>query len=494
MASFNLVRNSKVVFTTNVDSTTGAVAASGFTTANTQELAVLDGFTFTQATNADTITISEAGSAPVRGQRAFNTSLNAADFSFSTYLRPYLATTVKADESVLWNALFSDVATSDAGIGLTYTTLTTVTCTTAGVLTLTGTGFVAAGVTAGKVFVLKGIVGTSASELNAPIKITSFSATSIVAQYLVAPSSTAATAAATTASWGTTGITKFMSTAFNENASVSGDLVVGSVPYSQVTSALSNKNQLLKFGMIFQVDGVTYTVDNCAMDQASIDFGLDGIATIAWTGKGTKLNQLSTVATFTASGSDWTLGGGLAGTVKGKNTFSTNYMTNKLSTTTVVSNIGGVGGTAYTVALTGGNITIANNINYVVPANLGVVNLSIGYFTGTRSITGSMQAYLRTGASGTAAILANMLSNITAATEPKFKVQIEIGGSSALTRVEVLCDGAVLTVPTVDAQAVMSTTINFTAQGTEYQQTSTSGYDLENTNDVRIRYFGNIAS
>ena len=491
MATFNLVRNSKVLFTTNVDATTGAVQTTGFTTANTQELAVLDGFTFTQATNADTITISEAGSAPVRGQRSFNTSLNAADFSFSTYIRPYLSTTVKADESVLWNALFSDTPTTATDIDFVWTTLTTLTCSAGGLLQLTGTAFVTTGLAVGDIVVIKGVTGLGANQFNSAVKITALTSnTGITAQYLVAP-----TAAMTANTNWVSATVKFSKKAFNENIAVATD--TGFVlPYSTVTSALSNKNQLLKFGMIFQVDGVTYTVDNCAMDQASIDFGLDGIATVAWTGKGTKLNQLSTVAVFTANAGNWDLTGGLtsSSSVKGKNTFSTNYMTNKLSTTTVVSNIGGVGGTSYTVALTGGNITIANNINYVVPANLGVVNQAIGYFTGTRSVTGSMQAYLRTGANGTAAILASMLANITAATEPKFKVQIEIGGSSALTRVEVLCDGAVLSVPTVDAQAVMSTTINFTAEGTEYQQTATSGYDIENTNDVRIRYFGNIAS
>lgn len=491
MATFNLVRNSKVLFTTNVDATTGVVQTTGFTTANTQELAVLDGFTFTQATNADTITISEAGSAPVRGQRAFNTSLNAADFSFSTYIRPYLSTTVKADESVLWNALFSDVPTTATDIDFVWTTLTTLTCSAGGLLQLTGTAFVTTGLAVGDVFVIKGVTGLGANQFNSAVKITALTSnTGITAQYLVAP-----TAAITANTNWVSGTVKFSKKAFNENIAVATDTGF-TLPYSTVTSALSNKNQLLKFGMIFQVDGVTYTVDNCAMDQASIDFGLDGIATIAWSGKGTKLNQLSTAAIFTANAGNWDLTGGLTSTtpVKGKNTFSTNYMTNKLSTTTVVSNIGGVGGIPYTVALTGGNITIANNINYVVPANLGVVNQAIGYFTGTRSVTGSMQAYLRTGSNGTAAILASMLSNITAATEPKFKVQIEIGGASALTRVEVLCDGAVLSVPTVDAQAVMSTTINFTAEGTEYQQTATSGYDIENTNDVRIRYFGNITS
>lgn len=490
MATFNLVRNSKVVFTTNVDVNTGAVLASGFTTANTQELTVLDGFTFSQGTNSDPITISEAGSAPVRGQRSFNTSLNAAEFSLSTYARPFSSTTVKADEAVLWNALFTDVATTATPISLAYTGTLTVTHA-AGLLTLGATTITATGLKVDDVVIVRGVVGDKASQWNAPMKIVSISATTITANYVVLP-----TAVATAANWGISGVASFSKTAWNEHTAVAADtdIAPSAAPaYSSITSATSNKNQLLKFGMIFQVDGVTYTVDNCAMDQASIDFGLDGIATIAWSGKGTKLNQLATNAAFAPSGNDWTISGGLSGTVKGKNLFTTNYITNKLSTTTVKSNIGGIAGTSYTVALTGGNITIANNINYVVPANIGVVNQAIGYYTGTRAVSGSLTAYLRTGTNNTGGILANMLSNIGTATEPKFKVQVEIGGITAATRIEVLCDGAVLSVPTVDAQAIMSTTINFNAQGFAADQ-STNSYDIENTNDVRIRYFGNVTS
>ena len=44
-----------------------------------------------------------------------------------------------------------------------------------------------------------------------------------------------------------------------------------------------------------------------------------------------------------------------------------------------------------------------------------------------------------------------------------------------------------LQIPSIDAQAVMSTSINFTAQG--YSNIlADNAYDLENTNDLTIRY------
>ena len=480
MATFNLVRNSRVFFTTNVAAGTGVVAASGFTTANSQELQVLDGFTFSQASNADTVTIAEAGATPTRGQRSFNTSLANVEFSFSTYVRPYLSTTVKCEESNLWNALLSSAAIGStvASPATTFTTVTVV----AGVATLVGTGFTA-GLPVGTVVAIKGVTGVGASQFNSALKLTATStATSISGTYQTAP-----TASAVLGNW--TSAVTFNYTAWNEHTAQALDIVsTPGIPtaYSTATTALSNKNQLLAFGMIVTVDGVTYAIDNCAMDQAVIDFGLDGIATVAWTGKGTALRQLATNITYSTAANP-VLTGGVTGTITGKNT-TANFITNKLSTVTLISNIGGVSGTAYTMALTGGSITIANNITYVTPANIGVVNLPIGYYTGTRAVSGSLTAYLRTGSTNTAGLLSTMLSNATTAVEPKYTLQVEIGGASSATRVEVDMDGVALQIPTVDAQAVMSTTINFTAQGTEMVQSATSGFDIENTNDLLIRY------
>lgn len=476
MATFNLVRNSRVLFTTNVAAGTGVVAATGFTTANTQELQVLDGFSFSQATNADTVNINEAGATPVRGQRSFNTSLANVEFSFSTYIRPKLNGTVKAEEAHLWNALLSSTA-----IGATAGSFTTITAATqvAGLLTLTGTGL--AGLAVGDVVVVKGVVGAGASQYNAAVKIMSVtSTTGITAQYVETPIA----AIPAVGSWSAV---TFNKTAWNENAAVAADTAGIPTAYSTVTTALSNKNQLLPFGMIITVDTVTYVIDNCALDQAVVDFGLDNIAMVAWTGKGTVLRQLATSVVYSAA-NDPVLSGGVVGTAKGKDT-TANFITNKLSTVSLISNIGGVAGTAYNLALTGGSITISNGITYVTPANLGVVNVPIGYFTGTRAISGSITAYLRTGTTNSAGLLSSLLaaSATIAGVEPKFKLQIEIGGATSGTRVEVEASGAMLQIPTVDAQAVMSTTINFMCQGTE-NTLSANAYDLENTNDLDIRY------
>ena len=59
---------------------------------NVWEIPVLDGFSFSQATNTSEITLNEMadGSANSRrGRRMFNDSYAPAEWSFSTYMRPF---------------------------------------------------------------------------------------------------------------------------------------------------------------------------------------------------------------------------------------------------------------------------------------------------------------------------------------------------------------------------------------------------------------------
>lgn len=258
--------------------------------------------------------------------------------------------------------------------------------------------------------------------------------------------------------------------------------------YGQVTFADSNRNQLVKFGLYFVVDGIMYAIDNCSLDQASVEFGLDGIAMVAWTGKGTALRQLPSTAIITGAlgtSTAFSGAGNATGSAAAAN-LTANFITNKLSTIQIIGSIHGASGTTYTLAITGGNLTIANNINYLTPEVLGVLNKPIGYFTGSRSITGNVTAYLKTGSGNSAQILSDILA--ASAIETKFFVQLEIGGLTNLTRVEFEMDGCMLQVPTVETGDIMSTTINFTAQGQD-PIVANNTYDLAAVNDLAIRYY-----
>jgi hypothetical protein len=369
--AFNLIRNSRVYFTTKL--TAGVVDATAHTATTTYELQVLDGLSFSQNTTAETVTLNEAGGTPVRGQRSFNTALEAVDFSFSTYIRPADAgLAVYAEEAVLWNALL-------------------------------GTGAIGSG---GAAWSATGGVGT-------------------------------------------------------------------------IVATNSQAHQLQQFGMIIVVDETTFIIDNCALDQASIDFGLDGIAMVAWTGKGTAIRQL---AKTTIAVDGFTLSGGIAGVVKPKDT-TAGYIANKLSTLAITSGINGTG-QLYTVPITGGSLTIANNITYLTPANLGQVNKPITYFTGTRSITGSLNAYLRTGTVGdTGSLLSALLASSSTDIDPEFKIVVTLIGSPNTTTVVFTMLAAVLTIPSVSTEQVVSTTISFTAQGS-----NGAAFDIGAANELTIAY------
>ena len=482
--ALNLVRNSKVFFTTNVDATTGKVNASGFTNTNTYELQVLEGFSFSQNTNNETVTIMEGGSAPVRGQRSFNTSLAPVDFSFSTYLRPKNVTTaINAEESVLWNAMFStvDTNTSAVSVGGTISGASYAFSNGVGTLTISGTTLTAAGIAVGDVVVVSGIsvtTGAADTYFNAAATVASISATTITLN-LVNPTPTATTITTPTS-------VKLYKSAW---APVKSN-------YSYASSAASDKHQLIKFGMIFLVDQVAYVVDNSAMGQVTIDFGLDAIATAAWTGQGTTLRQVSTNLTAT-NGSF--AGSGLTGTYQAKVT-DAQYIANKLSTValTLVNSLKdssgvtqGAAGDAYTVPITGGSITINNNITYLTPANLGVVNSPVAYYTGTRAITGTLNAYLRTGGTrDTGELLADMLAAASATIEPMASLAVSIGGGASTVKVVLDMPATVIQIPAVDVQQVVSTAINFTAEGSVPSSTAdANAYDLTKTNDIAVRYY-----
>ena len=475
--ALNLLRNSRVFFTTNVNATTGVVAASSHTTSTTYEIQVLEGFSFSQNTNSEQITVTEAGSTPSRGQRSFNTSLAPVDFSFSTYIRPNLSTNVVSDDAPLWNALcgMDPIGTTLAKTG-TFTTAAYDAPTNT--LTFSGTTPSLTGVSVGDDILISGITSTVTADqkiVNGPARVTVVTPLTVVMHNPGAA---------------TTGTLTITNVAFNKNAYAT------SPAQAIIGMHNSNKNVLQKFGLYIIADGVTYQVDNAAMTQATIDFGLDGIATIQWTGQATSMTQLASSITTQTPG---TFGGGtVTGSYTQKYSGSSNYITNKLSTVTLkTSRANGsiAAGTPYYVAITGGSITINNNINYLTPANLGVVNIPSGYYTGTRSVTGTVNAYLNTGAvsgytgGGTGNLLKDMLANATTVTEPMYSLEVAIGGSANALRVELQMPSVSLAVPTIDAQAVISTAINFTAAPSALTSATVGDYDLSRTNDLTVRYY-----
>jgi hypothetical protein len=295
-----------------------------------------------------------------------------------------------------------------------------------------------------------------------------------------------------------TALTTTTGQAYTETAAANST----SVPSSQVRLTQSNRNQLLRFGLIVVFDDTTVLLHNCVIDQASVDFGIDQIGTIAWTGKVAEIEVITDTTTATTTGTSPNLVGafggaaGFTGAYKPKDA-TCKYITNRLSTVELASTNGKYGQSAvtYTFAITGGNITFANNVTYLTPAVMGTVNKPIDYFVGTRAVSGSLTAYLRTGSTNTAALLSTLLTQANTYDQNQFNVKLGMGGSvSAPTsttmenKVIFELPSAMLQIPQISTEQVISTSINFTAQGA-----NSGTYDIEQNNEATITYYSSPA-
>lgn len=390
----NLIREARVFFTTNVNTDTGKIktaAEGGFSSTNTFEFQVLDGLSFSQNTSTETVSINESGTAPVRGQRVFNTALEPVDFSFSTYMRPAkVGTKTSAEEKYLWNAFASKYAI----------------------------GVDATGDAADGAWIDGAAAGTNPATLD-------FSS--------------------------------------------------------------SNYNQLQQFGIIISMVGSTILLHNCALESVTMDFGIDAIATLAWTGKATEFEQADAITFTTATAGVQTVTTGPLGTatVLQKITADSAYLANKLSTATITyPKTGVVDSKEYSLPITGGTLTISNNLTYLTPATVGVVNKPLTHFTGPRTYSGSLTAYLRRGATNsddTGALFSSILSSATSDDQNQAEVKLIVGGTGSTgNRVELYAPTAMLAVPNIATEQIVSTTFGFTPQG------STS---IESTDELEVKYY-----
>jgi hypothetical protein len=461
----NLSRNTRVYYT-NLALTT---QTTGYDNTNTWEIQVLNGYQFSQNTEQQTIQITEAGQVPNRGQRSFNTKLNPVEWSFGTYVRPKKFTATVTATSSASQTQSLGVATLNFASAHGFTNGMYVTI--AGGSGATGTGF--------------------NTLTNSPVPVQVMTGTQIKVPVSVTSGPTCTQALTVTSVARTTSPEKFL-----WNAALSKrDLydydgytadaknpawteVAGS---ASLVSTNADAHQLAPFALIFKVDNVYYKICQCAVNQAEIQFGLDQIAQINWSGFGTVIQQFDTTAAQATSLTSITAADTTA-----------QFITNKLSTIQLYDNINAATtttNTQYTVPITGGTLTINNNLQYLTPEILGTVNFPVGYFTGTRAVSGNLTAYLKTGSStDTGALMSTIITQASAAggSENKFSATLHLGGQSNSTRVEFDLPAIMIQVPSIEIQDVVSTTLNFTAQ-----KWTGSNYDLDatNPNELTVNYF-----
>ena len=354
------------------------------------EVPVLDGFSFSQATNTSEITLNEMSNTSGdsrRGRQMFTDSYAPAEWSFSTYARPF--------------------ASAGSGAG----------------------------------------AADSAAKHHA------------VEEVLWA----LMVGAATYSSFSFTGFTA---------DTTDLDISFGS----------SNKTTLGTADIYFVLGGArsgtktTYKITGCCVNEASLDFDIDGIATINWSGMGTIINEDSapTATVYEAVSS------------------TSNFIRNRLTTlamTTADDHLLATGESAdgdsdvetYDLVLTGGNITISNNMTFLTPETLGVVNQPLGHVTGTRSVSGSFTCYLdqESGQTKSADLFERIIEDTDTITN-NFDLTFKVGGASATPRIELAMTDCHLEVPTHSIDDVISLETNFHALPST----------IEGTDELTIKYVG----
>lgn len=150
---------------------------------------------------------------------------------------------------------------------------------------------------------------------------------------------------------------------------------------------------------------------------------------------------------------------------------SNNFIRNRLTQLTATRQTNGANKT-YNLTLTGGTITLSNNLSYLTPELISRVNVPLGHVTGTRNIGGSFTCYVDSQASGSGELFADLSTGTTNIRED-FDLTFYVGGASGTPDVA-RAPGMVfsmpnvhLSVPSHDTGDVIALSVDFSALPSE---------------------------
>ena len=239
--------------------------------------------------------------------------------------------------------------------------------------------------------------------------------------------------------------------------------------------------------MYYKMDNVIYQVSNATVNQASVDAGIEEIATVTWTGFGTTLKEL----TGTQRDNAISVFGGVlndgssvtANSNASEHSVTAHYhpfnqmnVAGSIGTNSFIKNrlsaiefhhqpSAGGADVKYTFPVTAVSFDYNNNITYLTPEELANLNEPIGQFTGTRAVTGSATMYLRAGDTESAQFLRNIQNDSRTASAQTSNANIIVGGSSA-PYVAFQLDAVQFEFPSLAVEDVISMSVNFVAQET----------------------------
>ena len=461
------------------------------------EIPVLDGYSFSQTTNTSEIALSEMeSSAGVsrRGRRMFTDSLAPAEWSFSTYARPFKslagsvasgsvaadsAGEVHAVEEVLWASMFgadkydsnnfvrnvqpvggADAAVLTAGAQSVGSVLSIAESNRSAMHSFT-LWFLIDTATANPLLyrMPEAVVNEASVDFDvdgiATINWSGFAKEVQDNSSKLGISATATPATNTGRKGGATmlvgdlvintGNTRAVSIV---NTASGGGNVVGTQAIDEAITSTSNfiRNRLT---------GVSIEAAEAADKVAGVFPGQYAVISAV----NTTSNTVTTSTSHNFSNGDQVYITGVAGTTELNGTH--NYAgavtatTFRLYTSSALavtghatSGVVGLSGTwtsstgtaangQYSLTLTGGSFNLGNNITYLVPEELGAINKPLEHVTGTRTATGNATCYLTLEdtdtTNGTSRQFFNDLVGTGAMSKVvnKFKVTMDVGGTAA---------------------------------------------------------------
>ena len=509
---------------------TNTEAAANLGAGDLWEIPILDGYSFSQTTNTSEITLSEMeSSAGVsrRGGRMFTDSLAPAEWSFSTYIRPFkskhsAATGQAADsgaevhavEEALWASMFG----ADTYSSYAWTRATNPAVSGGAVATPGGNnlpiGIAESNRSALHSFVIYFLIDTATSNplvyrlpesvVNeasidfdvdgiAMVNWSGFSkeiqdvSGNVVVAATVPANDSTPTTDGTNAIVGDIFINTAQSRSFNLIATVGSPCTAKRAIDEATTSTLNFiRNRLTsvdieaadnadKVAGTFPGRHVTVTgisKANPAVVTAN-DHGFSNGDVVQFTGD-SSLNVSNSDSTDLVDGNSYVVASATT------NTFALTGLNSTGAAGTYGSGVVAANG-KYSLTLTGGSFTIGNNITYLVPEELGAINKPIEHVTGSRTSTGSATCYLTLEdddlTSGTSRQFFNDLvgTGAMAKVVNKFKVTMHIGGSAATAdsnttdpALKIEFPTAHITVPTHSIEDVISLETEFTALPTDF--------------------------
>ena len=458
------------------------------------EIPVLDGFSFSQATNSSEITLNEMeSSAGVsrRGRRAFNDSLAPGEWSFSTYVRPFTAAgaaqgtgsadpstspqKVHAVEEVLWALMagadnYASAAYDKGGSAVL----------TPGASNMTvsfGQSNVAQLSTFNLYFVL-GNANRTVMKLEGCVVGEASLDFDIDGIATIAWSGNAANVVDFTGST----ITATSSDVVT-NVQVNGQVSSGATSIALDGGHNAVVGDLL-FGTGLPATGAPITaVSSNTMTVAATTAVIADDATLIKrkaTADGTAVSvgdvfldsdDSHRLFVFTGSAGFVPVSETKTSYVNEAITTTTNFIRNRLTVLTVTPTTQDPDGdstneleASYSLTLTGGSVTISNNITFITPEEIGTVNVPIGHVTGTRNVSGSFTCYLTedTATTNASRDFFEDLRAITNVVTNSFALVFKIGGATG-TGLELNMATSHVEIPTHSIEDVISLETNFQA-------------------------------